>query len=208
MKIDVSRKRSVFHYDFEIFKDGELCYEALAKRFFKPFFTKTVIKSVAGKEIVSLVQRNILLMLLEKTVFPSSGCPYIVLKGDQNFGRIQERFKLSQPYSKAFFQDKNFTIYGHSGNNYSLYRESEQIGSIKKEPWTYSDGNRYHAEFDYDSDPLINVMHMLFVDLAWHTKDSEISWGISYETNIVFGGVKENSDWRPKVMPNAPTEMK
>jgi len=44
---------------------------------------------------------------------------------------------------------------------------------------------------------------LLFVDIAWHTTDLEIS-GLSYEKNLQFGGVPPNPDWRPKTRHRSP----
>lgn len=191
MKIDVSQKKVSFNYEYEISKDGVHCYTAQAGRVIWPFFRKIVIRNTSGEEIASLAQRSMLLKLAEKiSLF---GCPYVVSQQGRNLGWIREWPKWWQPHSSALFQNNNYMIYGHSGYKYSLYRDSLQIESIKKELWKEWDGDKFHAEFDYDSDILINVIHLLFIDISWHTADLEL-WSNSYETNITFGGVKEDPD--------------
>lgn len=168
MKIRVSQKKVSLNYEYEIAKDGELCYTAQARRVVWPFFRKIVIRDASGAEL-----------------------PY------QNHGWIREWFKLGQPHAKALLRSNQYMIYGHSGNTYSVYRGSVQIGSIKRDPWKTGDGDKSNAESDNDTDPLISVIHILFADVTWHTTDLEL-WAKSYETNITFGGIKDNSDWKPK----------
>ncbi len=59
------------------------------------------------------------------------------------------------------------------------------------------DGDKYHAEFDGNLDAALCTCCMLFVDVAWHTNDTEVS-SRSYEWNMQIGGVRLNPDWRPK----------
>jgi hypothetical protein len=195
MIIDITQKELSLHYEYEIFKDGELRFRARAKRTVWPFFRKISIENISGEEIASLSQQSLLFKITEK-ILPF-GCPYVVTERGRDLGWIREWFKTGQPHAKALLHNDEFMIYGHSGNRYSVYRGPAQIGLIQRKAEKNWDGDRYHAEFDHDTDPLLNAIHVLFTDITWHTEDTALQ-AKSYETNITFSGVKEDTGWKPK----------
>lgn len=74
-------------------------------------------------------------------------------------------------------------VFTHSNDGiyrYSFYSSKEQIGLIERDPHTVWGNDSYVGEFNDDSNKLLNILLILFIDATWHTED--VSTEISHES--------------------------
>lgn len=91
----------------------------------------------------------------------------------------------------------NISIYEHTGDQYTIFKDSLQQGLIKREYWKQGDGDRYIILYSREFGTELAALIGILVDIIWGTTDISIK-SLSYEFTLVLGEEKLDNHWKPK----------
>jgi hypothetical protein len=153
-------------------------------------------------------ETNFMYVLLKFVPFIKGFIPskFAIQLRNSNVGQLIDKFDMAQECLEAFVHQDYYKIYEHThgfeGNYYSIFKNGEQVGLVHKSPDTEWEAHTYKGKFDEDTDEVLNMLFMVFIDVLWNTVDFnneiysntiEFEWGL----DRVFGR-KIDKKWEPK----------
>lgn len=123
-------------------------------------------------------------------------------------GKIEVSSGMIQGKFNAVINNDRYSCYQHTagkkGELYSIFKDNDQIGMVRKNKKMEWNAHSYEAEFDDDSELIINTIFLVFIDVLWNTTNVtsndtvyQTTYEVSYGLDMKFGK-KPNFDWKPK----------
>jgi len=191
-------------YNFPYMKNT---YTAKANRVILPVRRKITL--YREKEIVaSGTETNFIYVLLKFVPFIKSFIPskFRIQLCNANVGQLIDKFDIVQDSWEAIVHQEYYKIYQHThgfeGNYYSIFKNDEQVGSVHKSSYTEWEAHTYKGKFDDDTDEILNMLFMVYIDVLWNTVDfnneiysntREAQWGLDRTL-----GKKMDKEWSPR----------
>lgn len=198
MEFTLRQEPFTWNYRYTIKRGKELVYRARAVRRLLPWPRWAVVERPDGKPVLTLRQESIIRAIAESIPLLPVFCPYTLRSGEAVQGSLTQTFHLGQPSARGNWEGRELRIYGHTGDLYSLWLESSQVAEIRRAPRTVGGGDQYTLRFDGDLEPAMVAGAAVFIDLNWHTADSEFSMGVVWERTYTFDRVRPTPNWVPK----------
>lgn len=177
---------------------------------------KRKISLVTSKQevIVNIIETSRLPIFLEKIPVVSwfLTVPYTIeIKGEDS-GIINLENRFIQAKFFANIKGSSYSCYRHLGGQlgemYSIFKDNYQIGMVRKSRNMEWNAHVYEAEFDDDTDEIVNSTFVVLIDVWWNNTDvsmngtvyqtsNELSWGLDMRF-----GKKPDLNWKPNSMKN------
>lgn len=204
MKLIIEQEKFKFNYQYKIFDDNELVYIGRANRTVIPQPRKISLCDLNNNELdIILKEENIIKFIISYIPilgwFNFSVCPYNLYVNGMKQGFLSKvvQRKNTHPSIIGEIKGHNISIYEHTGDLYTIFKDNLQQGLIKREHWKQGDGDRYiilyNREFGTELAALIGIL----VDIIWGTTDTSIKF-LRYEYTWVLGEEKSDNHWEPK----------
>lgn len=202
MELIVQQKGFGINFEYSFFDGGgNLVFKAKANRTVIPLPRKIFVYNSSKQEICSLRQDNIFKFVLANIPFMGiilrRDCPYNFYEGSVSNGFLQQNYFVGGGHIYGNVSNAPYSIYGHSGNDYSIFRDDLQVASILRSELRLGDGDKYKLIFDSRIDTKLAVILTVLVDITWHTYDTSYT-SLSWERSYQLGGKKRDEEWIPK----------
>ncbi len=207
MKISMHQEIRALEKTYQIESENHH-FKAVANR--QAFFYKRKISLYDRnqKVIVNINENSPFTPILEKIPIVNSllTVPYEI--HGQVSGKIIVKHSFIQSHFFIYIDGIQYCCYQHTGGligeMYSIFRQNHQIGMIKKNKKLQWNTRSYEAEFDDDTEVLMNSHFLVLVEVFWGLTDSNIN-GTVYQTSTEFSwgldmkfGKQPDLKWKPK----------
>lgn len=203
MKLILEQEKFKLNYEYKIFSDNGLAYVGKANRTIFPLPRKIALNNLDNSEMCILKEENIIKFIMSFIPvlgwFKFSECPYNLYIDGVKQGFLNKVIWRKKKYPSIIgeIKGKAISIYEHTGNRYSIFKDNVQQGLIKKENWKQGDGDRYIILYNKEFGAEIMALIGILLDVIWSTTDASIK-SYSYEYTWVLGERKINNEWIPK----------
>lgn len=183
MEIDINQQKISIGDKYKIFIDGQQTHYASRKLIGLP-------------PAIYLYQVNTdrPRMTIEK--YFSFQIKYDITRWDNNVLTFRTISFWKRQY-ECPVQSDVYTIYGHRGRKYSIYKNDRQVAWWNKNALSWFAGDKYKTIADKDADTSLLISFCLIVDnfssYSWDWIMRNIEFG-----NIGFQARKFDPDWQPK----------
>lgn len=201
--MEMTVKQAAFnlaHYEYKCYIGDVLTFIGSVNRTIFPVFRKIRLFDPSKMELCSLKQENLFRFILSYVPvigwLPGKDCPYTYYSNGMVGGKFE--YHIFKAFYSGIIDNKQYAVYEHVGNDFSIYCDDEQVGSIHRNAWKNWDADRYQVLFNKNINPQIIALLTLFTDIHSNTMDTSTNQ-ISYEKTIyVFGSRKQDRTWVPK----------
>jgi hypothetical protein len=133
-------------------------------------FTQLKEKRILRKVLNKIPYLNLILPLIIR-----KKDKYDIYNNDEKVGSLEWylSFKTNVVYVK--YGKKHYEVYNKAKgklNRFYVFEDQKQIGIIDKDYITKWNADRYVGDFNNDTDELLNIIIMLFLDLSMYTEDT------------------------------------
>jgi hypothetical protein len=133
--------------------------------------------------LTQLKEKRILRKVLTKIPYLNLLLPLIIRKkdkydiysNDEKNGSLEWYLSFKTNVVYVEYEKKHYEVYNKAKgkiNRFYVFEDQKQIGIIDKDYITKWNADRYVGEFNNDTDELLNIIIMLFLDLSMYTKDT------------------------------------
>jgi hypothetical protein len=203
MKLEIQQEKLKLYLEYKVIKDDEVVYIGEVNRMLLPKFRKISFSDINGKEVCTLVQEDIKTFILSKIPiinwFRDFSCPYNLYFNGINSGFLRE-VQLGKKESPDIYGEvdkRKYSIYMHTGNEYSIFIDDIQECLISQEHWKLGDGDIYNILYSRNLKDELAAIICILIDILWATIDISAS-SLSYQKTWVIGGRKKDENWKPE----------
>lgn len=203
MQLEVRQDFIGIDFKYSVYRDGKMLFWGRANRTIIPYLKKITLMDLNHEEICQLKQTNLAKFVLSKIpvfkILNFSACPYEIYTKSQKIGFLKQLnwIKKQGPDVVGIINNKAISIFEHTGNEFSVFCNEEQVASISRKAFKTGDGDSYLVTYDRVIEDYLIAIIALLLDQLFSTEEGSIN-GESYSYTYKIGQGKKDSEWMPR----------
>lgn len=178
MDIIIEQSKISLTDNYRIFVEGKEEYNAKVKTL---SVKRTIELNRLDGENLAVIKQNFSILKLS----------YVCLIDNQSY--TFKSLSYFKPKYRCFNQKESYEIFGHKGNNWSIFSRRRQIAAFKKNTIKVDKGDEFFITANNSVNTLLVIGMVLIIDQIKYTDDSGM-----FDIGNLFEGRKKDETWSPK----------